>query len=244
MKIKRWISQQNKERRDHWVKGIAHSMRTGSRVLDLGAGGCPYRTLFAHCDYRTQDFVALSPGQLTQGGYGKIDFVCDATDIPAASDSFDAVLCTEVLEHVPEPDRVIREIARLLRPGGWVYLSAPLGSGLHQEPFHYYGGFTPHWYKRVFLAAGFTGIVVEANGGSFMHFSQWCVWIVKASRPWLMPFPMGIGLLLTPLWLASLPVLAGLFLTSRFLDRFDRVQQFTVGYHVRAQKNAAGAGLP
>lgn len=240
MSIKNWVLRQNKGNRDRWVGQIARSVPPGSRVLDLGAGGCPYRSLFQHCEYKTQDFVALKPDQLTQGGYGQIDFVCDAAAIPAKDGAFDVILCTEVLEHVPEPADVVREMARLIRAGGSVYLSAPLGSGLHQEPFHYFGGFTPHWYRRVLSDARFNDIVIEANGGSFMHFSQWCLWFAGATRPWRLPINRFVGVILAPLWLACLPVVGGLFLLSRLLDPLDSVQQFTVGYHVRAVRTVDG----
>lgn len=74
--------------------------------------------------------------------------------------SFDVVLCTEVLEHEPEPIRAVHEFARIVRPGGKLLLTAPLGSGLHQDPFHFYGGYTPYWYRRFLTEAGFDNIEV------------------------------------------------------------------------------------
>lgn len=68
--------------RDRWVAAQAATLPAGARVLDIGAGSCPYRSLFAHCDYRTQDFTGLQDDQLRHGGYGRIDYVCDAADIP------------------------------------------------------------------------------------------------------------------------------------------------------------------
>jgi 2-polyprenyl-3-methyl-5-hydroxy-6-metoxy-1,4-benzoquinol methylase len=79
--------------------------------------------LFSHCLYRTQDFVSLAPTQVAEGAYTAIDYVCDAESIPAADGSFDVILCTEVLEHVPEPVKVLQEIARLLCPGGLLELT-------------------------------------------------------------------------------------------------------------------------
>src|SRR6266536_2810951 len=132
----------NQYERDVWIARQAALVPTGSTVLDVGAGSCPYRELFSHCVYKTQDFVKLERSQLRgSAGYGEIDYVCNAISIPVEDNSFDAVLCTEVIEHVPEPIKVINEIARILKPGGRVILTAPLGSGLHQTPHHYYGGY-------------------------------------------------------------------------------------------------------
>jgi len=109
-------------------------------VLDVGAGSCPYRGLFAHCEYRAQDLAPLRGDQLRHGAYGQLDYVSDLAAIPVPDGSFGAVLCTEVLEHHPEPITVVKELARILEPGGKLILTAPLGSGIHQEPYHYYGG--------------------------------------------------------------------------------------------------------
>lgn len=234
--LKHWITQQNKQKRDQWIAEVAKGVAPGSRVLDVGAGGCPYRPLFAHCTYDAQDFVGLRPDQLNQGAYGVMKYVCDATAIPAPDASYDFVLCTEVLEHVPRPDAVIREVARLLRPGGTAVFTAPLGSGIHQEPHHYYGGFTPYWYQRVMGEVGFGRIAIESNGGSFQHFSQWCVWFIKAVTPWQVGLSVGQRFLYIFIWLSTTPAVFGLLLLSRLLDKVDRESDFTVGYHVKGER--------
>src|SRR5487761_1297823 len=114
----------NQVGRDRWVAAQASALPAGTKILDVGAGSCRYRPLFAHCDYKTQDFKQLSTGDVGGAGYGKIDFICDVLNIPAPNASFDAILCTEVLEHVPEPIRLVKELARLLRLGGKLILTA------------------------------------------------------------------------------------------------------------------------
>jgi|GEM_PF-786031 len=166
----------NQRARDRWVKEKASTVPAGSRVLDMGAGTCLYRPLFAHCDYKTHDFKQYE-GAEKHGGtsaYGRIDYVSEILAIPAPDHSFDVILCTEVLEHVPEPIKVLREISRLLRPGGRAFVTAPLGSGLHQLPFHFYGGYTPEWYRRFSAEAGMTATEITPNGGFFKHLAQEC----------------------------------------------------------------------
>lgn len=222
--------------RDRWVSTQAAQLPAGSRVLDMGAGSCPYRDLFAHCEYHAQDFAALEGDQLRHGGYGKIDYVCDASAIPVADGNFDAILCTEMLEHVPDPLAVMRECARLLRPGGKLMLTAPLGSGIHQEPHHYYGGFTPYWYQRFLAQSGFQGIHVVANAGSFKFFSQESLRFLSTTRPFGR-LPFLPSLLWLPFWLVLLPVLGGIIpLACHGLDRYDQEQRFTIGYHVTATR--------
>ncbi len=227
----------NQVNRDRWVAWQAARLPAGARVLDMGAGSCPYRPMFAHCRYETQDFASLEPGQLRYGGYGSIDYRCDIENVPVADGEFDAILCTEVLEHVREPIKVVLEMARILKPGGRLMLTAPLGSGIHQEPHHYYGGYTPYWYRDFLGAAGFSQITVEANAGSFMFFSQEAIRFVQTTRPFKLGMPLPLGLLWLPLWLLFAPLLALVIpLVCRFLDRFDREQRFSVGYHVTAIK--------
>jgi len=221
--------------RDRWMTEQACRVPEGSRVLDVGAGSSPYRRLFAHCDYRTQDFAQLEDEQLRHGGYGPIDYVSDATAIPVPDASFDLVLCTEMLEHVPEPIRVVRELARVLKPGGRLLLTAPLGSGLHQEPYHFYGGYTPYWYEKFLAEAGFEHILVQANAGFPRLFSQEAVRFVRVTAPHALEMPPAQRLAWAPLWLLLAPILAlGVPLIAAWLDRYDRAPRFTVGYHVTA----------
>lgn len=223
--------------RDAWVARQAAALPAGSRVLDAGAGSCPYRTLFSHCDYKTQDFTSLQGEQLSGGQYGSMDYVCDIASIPVGDGVFDAVLCSEVIEHVPDPVAVMAEFGRILKPGGTLILTAPLGSGIHQEPYHFYGGYTPFWYNRVLSAIGFATIRVQANGGSLKAFAQESLRFVQMSMPFAGILPFFASLLWLPVWLLLLPLLAGVIpVAAHLLDRFDTGQHFTVGYFVTAVK--------
>lgn len=229
----------NLRNRDRWVAVHAAQVPAGARVLDAGAGSSPYRGLFAHCIYETQDFAQLTGAQLRHGGYGPIDYVCDMTAIPVPDASFDVVLCTEVLEHHPEPIKVVGELSRVLRSGGTLLLTAPLGSGIHQEPYHFYGGYTPYWYRRFLGQAGFGALEIAGNGGTLRHFAQEAIRFAQMTRPFGGMLPVSVSLLWAPLWLLLLPVLVLVIpLAARLLDRFDTEQRFTVGYHVRATRTA------
>lgn len=219
--------------RDNWVKEQALSIPPGSNILDVGSGSAPYRNLFLHCNYKTHDFAKLKDIQLRDyKGYYKIDYLSDICNIPVKNQSFEIVLCTEVLEHVPEPISAIKEIYRILKPGGTLLLTAPLGSGLHQVPFHFYGGYTPFFYKKVLNDVGFNKIEVTPNGGFYSLFSQELIRLVRRSAPW----KSLINFLFFPFWIvfACLSILMPLI--SPILDNRYKNVDFTVGYHVKAIK--------
>ncbi len=224
----------NQRARDRWVAGRAASVPAGARVLDVGAGTCPYRPLFAHCDYVTHDFKRYDGVKLGGGtDYGAIDLVSEITAIPAPPSSFDVVLCTEVLEHVPRPREAVLEMARLLRPGGRLLLTAPLGSGLHQLPFHYYGGFSPEWYRQLAAEAGLEVTGITPNGGFFRLLAQESARAADllASGPADRRPPAEVLRLLgegLPRWFFA-------------LDDERPVDQFTVGYFVEARRAPTGA---
>lgn len=227
----------NLVRRDRWIAQQAANIPAGTKVLDVGAGSCPYRNLFAHCEYRAHDLAPLRSDQLRDGAYGRLDYVSDLTAIPVSDGSFGAVLCTEVLEHHPEPIAVVKELARILKPGGNLILTAPLGSGIHQEPYHYYGGYTPWWYERFLFQAGFEDITVEANEGSLRFFSQESIRFVRTTAPFALQLPLIAKLLWFPLWALLTPILGGVVpVVCKILDRFDHERRFTIGYHVTARR--------
>ena len=98
-----------------------------------------------------------------------INLVCDIAAIPEPDESFDAILCSEVLEHVPDPIKVIDEFARLLKPGGKLILTAPFASLVHFAPFHYCSGFSRYWYEHHLTLRGFQIEELTPNGDWFAY---------------------------------------------------------------------------
>ena len=128
-------------------------VRPGERVLDAGAGRAQYRRLFAHAQYETADFLAVKGKTYAQPTY-----VCDLTAIPVEDGRFDHVVCTQVLEHLPEPGRALAEFHRVLKPGGRLWLTAPLFYAEHEQPYDFFR-YTQFGLRRLLEDAGLT--VVE-----------------------------------------------------------------------------------
>lgn len=168
----------NESTRDEWLGRVLSQVPPGSRILDAGAGELKYRPLCSHLSYVSQDFAQYdgtgdaSGLQMGSWDQSRIDIVCDITAIPEPDASFDAIMCIEVLEHLPDPLRALAEFSRLLRPGGWLILSAPFCSLTHFAPFHFHSGFSRYFYETHLPAAGFNILELERNGNFFEFIAQ------------------------------------------------------------------------
>ena len=153
------------------------------------------------------------------------------TGIPLASGSCDAAYATESLEHAVEIDSAVAELCRILKPGGRMFITAPLGSGLHQEPYHFYGGYTPHWYRHFCNLFSLDIVEISPNGGFFKHLAQEC-----ARVAWTMPQHQ-------PFHAADAEAVGALFgeILPRYLFAMEEsllIDKFTVGFHVEVVKRA------
>ncbi len=171
----------NEQFRQTWLKKTLASMPNGSRILDAGAGELKNRRYCAHLSYVSQDFCQYrgqQGGAIDEGlqdrswDVGQIDLVSDITDIPAPDASFDVILCSEVLEHVPEPTHALDEFKRLLRVGGVLILTAPFGSNVHMAPFHFCSGFSKYWYEFHLPLRGFDMAELTPNGDWYALLAQ------------------------------------------------------------------------
>lgn len=164
--------------REAWLEKNLKSLRAGSRILDAGAGELRYKRYCAHLDYVSQDFAQYDgtgdASGLQEGAWDqtKLDIVSDITAIPEPDDSFDAILCVEVFEHLPNPVLALQEFFRLLRPGGQLIMTAPFCSLTHFAPFHYYSGFNRYFYETHLPRLGFEILDIKHNGNFFEYLAQ------------------------------------------------------------------------
>ena len=166
------VGTKNAATRDAWVAAQLAALPAGARLLDAGAGECQYKKHCGHLKYVAQDNAVydgkgVSGLQTGSWDFSQIDIVSDILAIPEPDASFDAVLCTEVLEHLPDPVRALDEMARLLRPGGTFIITAPFWSLTHFAPYHYATGFNRYFYEFHLGRLGFDIIEMTPNGNFF-----------------------------------------------------------------------------
>ncbi|MBK9712995.1 MAG: methyltransferase domain-containing protein [Kouleothrix sp.] len=168
----------NQSNRVAWIEQALGQIPAGGRILDAGAGEQQFKRFCGHLQYVAQDFAQYDgkgDGAGLQTGawdQSRLDIVGDIAAIPAPDQSFDAVMCTEVIEHIPHPAEALRELARLLKPGGYLVLTAPFCSITHFAPYHYYTGFSRYFYEHYLKLHGLEIVDFQTNGNFFEYVAQ------------------------------------------------------------------------
>ncbi|MBI4902301.1 MAG: class I SAM-dependent methyltransferase [Acidobacteria bacterium] len=199
------------------VGRFALSLPRGARVLDAGSGEGKYRHHFAHTRYTGVD---LAVGDMSWD-YSGLDVVGDLSALPMADGTFEACLNIVTLEHVREPGAVVREMARVLKPGGRLLMAVPQDWEVHQSPNDYFR-YTRYGLRTLLQDAGFGSIELQPGGGYFRLMGRRMLNGIQFFRGvWKAP----AALLLAP---------PGLLFP--LLDGLDREKNFTLGYLCTATK--------
>lgn len=135
----------------------------GARALDLGADKSPYRDLLVSRGYEVKTL------DITRDGGADYAGTAEATGLPDGS--FDLVLCTQVLEHCMNPWAAVREIHRILAPGGHAIVSAPHVWFFHPHPTDHWR-FTQEGMAHLCEEAALVPQVLLAQGGSVLTLCQ------------------------------------------------------------------------
>jgi len=132
--------------------------------------------------------------------------------IPTETATFNCVMATEVLEHCAEPELVLSEIHRVLKPDGRLFITVPFIWNLHEIPNDEYR-YTPYSLRRHLENAGFRDVVIKPLGGWNMALAQMLgLWLGFAPLPRFSRRLMGMLLF---------PVFYCLIKTDRKFSEFD-----------------------
>jgi SAM-dependent methyltransferase len=198
-----------------------------SCILDVGSGeSSPYRDAFDHDTYISLD------------RFERASVIGDAGALPFPSAQADLVLCTEVLEHLPEPDRALAEMNRVRAPAGLLIVTVPLMWGEHDHVD--YQRWTEAGLRRLLQSAGLEVQEVRRRGGIFTMLGSMITKVPNqvfgtwaSQRNWLLRIAYGAS------WLLSIPVSWLLVL----FDPLDRTRTFTTGFSVLCHKPDSGDKL-
>lgn len=149
-------------------------------LLDIGCGYMPYKPLVLSPPSRVTRYIGLD---FKQNPYQPPDLEWDGRRIPLTDQSVDCAMATEVFEHSPDPEGLMREACRVLKPGGLLFFTVPFLWPLHDVPYDEYR-FTPFALRRHLDNAGFDQIQVKATGG-------WDASLAQMIGLWVRRRPMG-----------------------------------------------------
>lgn len=132
-------------------------------VLDVGCGQQPYKPLLLSEGTRITEYIGLDLA--SNPIHDNMPDICwKDGKIPLQEGSVDCAICTEVFEHCPEPEDVMKEVYRVIRPGGVLFFSVPFLWPLHEVPYDEYR-FTPFALERHLRRSGFNDVEIAAMGG-------------------------------------------------------------------------------
>ena len=205
-------------------QALANAIRVhaSGKLMDIGCGLKPYGTM-------TKGLVESHVGidhENTLHDKSNIDRFGTAYELPAEDAEFDTALCTAVLEHLEEPARALSEVARALKPGGRLILTAPLFWHLHEEPRDFFR-YTRYGLQYLLETNGYEVVEMIPLSGFVVTFSQELVYFLYRFRR---------RRSLNPLRWFIRPLCAIIQMKAYLLSRIDRSKEFTWMYLVVARK--------
>jgi SAM-dependent methyltransferase len=173
---------------------IFNSSPVYGAVLDVGCGEMPFRELLPPAARYTGIDV---PEAKDFGMARRPEIIAfDGVHIPFPDLSFDHILCTEVLEHVEDPEALIAEMHRVLRPAGTLVVTVPFSARVHHAPFDYHR-FTRYRLARMFAAFG--GLEISERGDDLAVIANKLIVIcMRLAQPsirliWRLPLLLLVG---------------------------------------------------
>jgi len=191
------------KRNSHYAYGL---------LVDIGSGNTPYKQFFKG---KIKDYITIDTINFKGN---KPDIFGSALNLPIKDNSIDTIFSSQVLEHVPNPNKMINEIHRVLKEGGICILTTHMANPLHGEP-HDYFRFTKYGLKQLFKE--FSKIEkIEENGGALLSISQFIIWGLSEKLPKIINFI----------------IIPFLNLIIKKLDKLFYDPRFTTNYIIVARK--------
>lgn len=150
------------------LRGIAqHATELNGKLLDVGCGSKPYFSLF-----KVEEYIGLDTNDSGHNHANEnVDVYFDGEIFPFEDNSFDSVLCNQVLEHVFKPNLLLSEMYRVLKPGGKCLLTVPFLWDEHEQPYDY-ARYSSFGLKYLFEKNGFQVIRHQKINADFSVITQ------------------------------------------------------------------------
>lgn len=154
------------------------ALQEGTLVLDLGGNRLGKRGLF------DIEMYGLDVVYANLSGEKRPHIRSEAEFLPFKENAFHAVVCSELLEHVPEPILVLKEIIRVLSKSGTLLLCVPFMNRIHGDP-NDYGRYTDYYWRENLKNVGFDRVQIEQQGGFWSVFVEMVRYLLYVkTRAW------------------------------------------------------------
>ena len=207
----------------------AEGTKLNGLLLDVGCGRKPYGKWLPNIE---RHMGVDMPS--TMHGPEHADVWASALALPFADATFDSVLCTEVLEHTPDPAVGLREMARVSKAGSLLVLTVPFSEQLHEKPYDFCR-FTSYWLEHLLKITGWEILQLRPRGGAWLElgfrvssFLYTSFGATSDEHGKLSPRPIGSFLVI--------PACAGVQMFSSIMDKLLPSNISTMGYGVVARR--------
>ena len=150
------------------------------KLLDFGCGRKPYENLFSVTEYVGVDMAETGHDHKNS----KVDVYYDGKRLPFNDSVFDSLFCSEVLEHIFNPDEILPELKRVLKPGAKALITVPFSWNEHEMPYDY-ARYSSEGIKYLLEKNGFK-IIKLTKSGSFarVNFQLWALYFFELFKKW------------------------------------------------------------
>lgn len=156
-------------------------------LLDLGCGEMPYKQYLLDKNKKITKYIGMDIDYNQHHQCVKPDIFWDGETIELENETIDTMIATELFEHVPNIEKVLVEIKRVLAKDGLLFFTVPFIWPLHETPYDEYR-YTPYSLKRILQKTGFRDIVILPLGGHNASLAQMlCIWIANNRLKTLAP---------------------------------------------------------